>query len=148
MIDTLKIAQCFIYYGRKEEKDSEGKVTMSKPKWNYEGTLDDIFSGITTGKHSFSGENYNIYQLGIQSAPGLQVNLGQNGGTIRIGQTGIFELNLSNLSPLKGAVTLPNLENVLANTYDKDSETFSGNCNYCLIDVIYVKNDGKENGTA
>ena len=147
MIDTLKIAQCFIYGdGTEETTDSEGNK-ISKIVLKYEKT-DDIFSNISTGEHSFSGENYNIYQLGIQSAPGLQVNLGQNGGTIRIGQTGIFELNLSNLSPLKGAVTLSNLENVLENTYDKDSETFSGNCNYCLIDVIYVKNDGKENGTA
>ena len=135
MIDTLKIAQCFIYGdGTEETTDSEGNK-ISKIVLKYEKT-DDIFSNISTGEHSFSGENYNIYQLGIQSAPGLQVNLGQNGGTIRIGQTGIFELNLSNL------------ENILANTYDKDSETFSGNCNYCLIDVIYVKNDGKENGTA
>lgn len=145
MIDTLKIAQCFIYYGR--EEDNEGNVT-SEPVWNYEGTLDDIFSNINTEEHSFSGENYNIYQLGIQSVPGLQINLGQNNGTVRIGQTGIFELNLSNLSPLKGTITLTNLKSALANTYDKDSGTFSGNCNYCLIDVIYSKNDGKEDGVA
>lgn len=147
MIDTLKIAQCFIYYGKKEQKDDKGNVTISNV-WNYEGTLDGIFSNISTKEHSFSGENYSIYQLGIQSAPGLRVNLGQNNGEIRIGQTGIFELNLSNLSPLKGTVVLSNLESALANTYNDTLGTFSGNCNYCLIDVIYAQNDGKEGGAA
>lgn len=85
----------------------------------------DVVVGSEDGK-------FKIYQIGIQSLPGVAFQINDNmtdaNSTIRIGQTGIFELNLADATPIT-KLTFTNL-GVLQN-----SDT-----NYLIIDVIFSVN--------
>ena len=104
-----------------------------------------IFQGIQNptndGVYSFNSEGKcNIYQLGIQTLPGVKVKLGENSSDIRIGQTGIFEVNLSTLAPIVTKVSFPGLATYLsAKTKDENGNEI--NNNYIIIDVIYSINE-------
>lgn len=95
-----------------------------------------IFDGIndsSSGTQSFNqNSHYGIYQLGIQTLPGIKIKLGSNSSnSVRVGQTGIFELNLNERLPLDTPIIFENLDILTRNSGD--------NNNYCLIDVIYYK---------
>ena len=120
---TLYIAQAYGHY------DNKNGVTFEMTS--------DIFNGLTnTDGPYIGGNNFNIHYLGIQTCPGVQFiidnNQTSNNGTIRVGQTGIFELNLQDTDAIK-IVTFKNLKTMLQQASDLN------NVNYCLIDVIYSK---------
>lgn len=114
------------------------------------GSDNSIFEGrdVKDGTFTFGGTGYNIYQLGVQTLPGVKIQLGESSGSsstsgtsgssgaVVVGQTGIFELNLNGMVPITTEVTLTNLGDILT--------TNSGdNVGYCIIDVIYQKTDGE-----
>lgn len=78
-------------------------------------------------------ENYSIVQLGIQSLPGTKFFLGSNlvDSGIIIGQTGIFELDVNNLSSnIYGLRIDPmSMKNIKDNPLG-----------YIIIDLIYESN--------
>ena len=111
-------------------------------------TNDGIFKGLNTpinGQRSFgNGEEYKIYQLGIQTLPGVKIQLTENSNApIFIGQTGIFEINLSDKIPLTSTITFMNLDELMKSSTGDESNKDKRSVNYCLIDVIYSKiNEG------
>lgn len=84
-------------------------------------------AGLITGE---ALENYQIVQLGIQTLPGTQFILGNSNkdNPITIGQTGIFELDVSNLSTnISGIKILPSsMKNIITNPIG-----------YIIIDIVY-----------
>lgn len=80
-------------------------------------------------------QKYSIYYLGIQSFAGLIFNINSNKttaeSTIRLGQTGIFELNLFDSSPIE-KIKFENLNDLAKSGMSTD---------YCLIDLIYEINE-------
>ena len=109
-----------------------GKMTFT-----YSG---DIFDNINElqdkSYYKFGSNDFNIYQFGIQTVPGVEIQLNDNGGNVKVGQTGIWEINLSSLTPISSAVKIYKLDQLLGKEDNKDGLS----CNYCLIDVIYSKN--------
>ena len=115
---AYQIAQCKII------KNKNGKFEVQASD---SGTL--FSSGkFEENKYIISSINrtYPIYQLGIQSLPGLKIQINDNGTEVVVGQTGIFELNLLKATPIYG-FSLTNLEQMYEN-----STTM-----YVLIDVVY-----------
>ena len=130
------IGQCVI----KKVKTDEGY------KWEIrKSSTEDkngIFSGISESKDliitvgdSSGNKKYNIYQLGIQTLPGVSFTINnivamnsQSSGII-IGQTGIFELNLKDGIPIN-TVTFNNLNPL----------TTQDDIGYLIIDVVYTIN--------
>lgn len=72
------------------------------------------------------GKNLQFYQLGVQTRPGIQMQLNGGAETTRIGQTGIFELNLGEDTPIS-AISFPNLAINLS----------ASDINYILVDLVY-----------
>lgn len=89
------------------------------------------------------GSNINIYQLGVQTVPGVKMQLNNNitgttgvgsmGGTVIVGQTGIFELNLAERTPVN-QIAFTNLLSVFQSRGD--------NVNYLIVDLIYEEIEG------
>lgn len=76
-----------------------------------------------------------IYQFGVQTLPGVKMVINDNAtefGHVIVGQTGIFELNLSDATPIL-SVQFPRL-----NTYLTQA---SPDMNYILIDLVYAKEE-------
>lgn len=74
-----------------------------------------------------------ISQLGIQTLPGTKIliNTGENNSNetsyITIGQTGIFELDVTNLTPITSVQVLPSsMKNIITNPVG-----------YIIIDTVY-----------
>lgn len=130
----LYIAQAYGVYNGKTEDDAKVIFTASSS----EGKT-NIFQNLSKeGKYSFGGKNYNIYYLGVQTLPGVIIQPGENASNILVGQTGIFELNLSKLTPITTTVSLPDLEtHFIGGVSDETNENIKLSCNYCLIDVVY-----------
>ena len=126
-----------------------------------------IFNGIDTlfsdgNERHFSGTDYNIYQFSIQTAPGVRIKLNNNSSDVIVGQTGIWESNLTSLTPISSEIYIYNLDACLGvNTVQasttgladgqqfqvidnqsltSNTNTYEVSCNYCLIDVIYSIN--------
>ena len=75
--------------------------------------------------------NYRIIQLGIQSLPGTKFSLNNSIGSIIIGHTGIYELNVDGLTE------------ITALQFSKDSmEAINGNANsFLIVDIVYEEED-------
>lgn len=136
---NLYIAQAYVHC------DATGNSLVIERSDTSDKTL-AIFSGLgtntskggtTTKQYIIGNANYNIYYLGIQAPPGTRFIINNQAtdknSTIRVGQTGIFELNLIDSFPIQ-TVTFLNLEDKLKAQYQNANPT------YCLIDVIYSPN--------
>lgn len=122
-----------------------GYYSNSSLQWSKE----DSYSGSSLAFANLSGASptvggqagVSIYYIGIQTLPGVQFtindNITESGATIRVGQTGIFELNLMDETPIE-KLKFINLGNMLQEQDDDQ------NNNYCLIDVIYTYNESEE----
>lgn len=147
MVSTdLYMSQCILVM-------QKGKLAQINP---IEGIFAETGRIEDTGEYRFSSADYNIYQLGVQTLPGVTIILNDNNSNVKVGQTGIFEINLSDLTPLKAQITFTNLLSILseytANAADLSitlpdviSSTNVTN-NYCIIDVIYSKNQDTVGG--
>lgn len=98
-----------------------------------------IFAGLTnTTTPTVGGGSYKIYQFGLQTLPGVQFvindNMVEEQSTIRVGQTGIFELNLAESTPIQ-TVEFQNLTDILSAARD------DLNVGYIFIDVIYSESE-------
>lgn len=154
--------------------DENGKSSIA---FSYDA---DIFKGIDSPDkgpdgtpndlRTFSGSQYNIYQFSIQTAPGVEIILNENSSNVKVGQTGIWEINLSSLTPICSVVGIKGLDRMLGvstingkdsglgkyetqyQTYPELSDyqpkdTYDVSCAYCLIDVIYsINQDGGVEG--
>ena len=130
-------------------QDPETKKYTQTLSLEPQGSDSSIFPPIDpTGEtYTFGGNGYNIYQLGVQTLPGLSITIGENSGSssgigltsssgpIYVGQTGIFELNLNGKVPVDTQITINNLDILTSNMGD--------NVNYCIIDVVYYKVQGE-----
>ena len=116
-----KILKQYRYYGDQSANNSEDRVTLE---------------GLVTGTTFFqSNDEYiSIISLGIQTVPGVKFrineptsgNMSKEG--IVIGNTGIFQINLSD------GYEITNLR------FDRESLELIGNANsntYLIIDVVY-----------
>ena len=144
----LQVGQAYI----KLNKDS-GTLNYDFSNRDTLGGSDSIFSKLQSEKIIGGTTGYAIYYFGIQSLPGLTFNINSNKtnatSTIQIGQTGIFELDLFDSSPI-GEIKFENLEQKLKEGYEITTVENNGQLeitvtenspgvNYCLIDVIYEK---------
>lgn len=110
------------------DKDGNKKISIENSELNL--NIFQNLSPVDNSEPSFGGTNFKIYQLGIQSLPGLKFTINDNmtsaNANIVLGQTGIFELNLADATPVT-TVTFTNLLDHLS----------LSDTNYCIIDVIY-----------
>ena len=105
------------YHG--EQSPLNNPTSLSRTDW----TLGNIF------------KNYGIVShLGIQGVPGLRFYLNNVSGSIMIGDTGIYEVNLENI----GRITALRFEDdaIFRNAYDKQA-SISDERNSLIVDIIY-----------
>lgn len=144
--NDLYMSQCILVM-------QNGKLAQINP---IEGIFAETGRIEDTGEYRFSSTDYNIYQLGVQTLPGVTIILNDNNSNVKVGQTGIFEINLSDLTPLRAEITFTNLTSILseytANVTDlriaqpDTLSTANVTNNYCIIDVIYSKNQDTVGG--
>lgn len=139
MTEKLYIAQAVVKIqkdGTYSYEHSDSQVTTTNGIFNNFNS-----TGVWTigSADSTSSIQYQIYQFGIQSLPGFNftinsndtaTNAGDYSGVV-IGQTGIFELDLHNTTP----VTNIQIENIIGQLIGQGSSEY--NVNYCYIDLVY-----------
>lgn len=120
-----KIAQ-FRYFG----KDNKIQNNYSPTKSGNELTHKEWVNGFVTGS-IFEGYKP-IYQLGIQSLPGIKFRINQGRHYIVMGSSGIYDLDLVN-----GA-------KIMSLCFDPDSiERIAENpTSYLLVDILYDDEKG------
>ena len=107
----------FRYYGDNHVKNQPATISAEN---------------IASGSIFFEGNLISITQLGIQTIPGVMVYINSPVEPVIIGSTGIYELNLENMSEIS---TL---------SFDPDSFKLikdASNSAYLVIDAIYNVED-------
>lgn len=107
----------FRYYGDNHVKNQPATISANN---------------LASGSIFFEGKLISITRLGIQTIPGVMVYINSPVEPVIIGSTGIYELDLENISEISTLSFDPNSVNFINDT---------SNSAYLVIDAIYNVED-------
>lgn len=115
----------FRYYGPKDMVNAEvGNINQPSNV-----TRQDLQTG------AFIADYVPIIQLGIQTMPGVKFYLNNSHDPIIVGNTGIYELNVDNLTE----ITALNFDYASLELVDRNPRTA-----YIIIDILYGEMEGEQ----